>query len=101
MKTAIFAAITILAFTASAFTADSPPPIFAPQAAQIAQTDLESRGLQSTIYIAQVIYKKKSAMNSEAHWEILWNKSFAAQTKGRNEFGIRVLMDGTFKRAVK
>ncbi|MEM9281172.1 MAG: hypothetical protein AAGA96_05050 [Verrucomicrobiota bacterium] len=100
MKTALFVAAIFLSGSLTAFSSDAPP-VNAAQAAQLAQTDLESRNLQGKIYIEQILYKKRSMMNNEAHWEVLWNKTFPAQTEGRNEFGLRVLMDGTYKRAVR
>lgn len=85
----------------SAALADSAPVISASQAAQIAQQDLESRGIEGQTYIWQMTYKKDSFMNGEAYWEVLWNKSFPAQTKGRKEIGLRIPMSGEYKRAVK
>lgn len=78
----------------------NPPAINAVQAATIAQGDLESRGIQGEIYIAQVLYKKGSFGSREC-WEILWSESFPAQTEGRNEFGLKVTMDGDYKRLVR
>tara|TARA_R110000850_G_scaffold190481_10_gene316579 strand:- start:1719 stop:2033 length:315 start_codon:yes stop_codon:yes gene_type:complete len=99
-KTALFAAALSLSISTALLAKDSPPPILAGQAAQIAQTDLESRGLADTIFIEQIVFKKKSAINGEAHWEILWSNDFPAQTKGRKEYAIRILMSGEYKRAV-
>lgn len=71
------------------------------KAVEIAQADLDSRGLQDRIFIYQLTYKKASVMNGTAHWEVMWNKDFPAQTEGRKEFGLRITMDGNYKRAVK
>jgi len=95
----LIAAATLL--INSTILAKSPPAILAAQAAQIAQEDLESRGIQGEIYIWQMTYKKDSFMNGEAYWEVLWNKSFPAQTKGRKEFGLRIPMNGDYRRAIK
>jgi len=76
------------------------PAILAPQAAEIAQADLESRGLESEVYIADMRYKRGTFGSSE-HWEILWSKSFPANTEGRNEIGIKVTMDGKYTRTVR
>jgi hypothetical protein len=46
-------------------------------------------------------YKKDSLVNEEAYWEVLWNKAFKAQTKGRKEYGLRIRMNGDYRRAVK
>lgn len=79
----------------------APPAVNAAQAAQIAQTDLEERGIQGKVYIEQVILKKEGLLKDETYWEIMWNDEFPAQTPGRKEYGIRVFMDGSYKRAVR
>jgi hypothetical protein len=76
------------------------PAILAPQAAAIAQADLESRGLEGEVYIADMRYKKGTFGSSE-HWEVLWSKSFPANTEGRSEIGIKVTMDGSYTRTVR
>lgn len=78
----------------------NPPAINAVQAAGIAQADLEERGLQDRVFIAQVIYKK-GGFGTEEYWEVLWNDTFPAQTEGRKEFGLRIAMDGNYKRSIK
>ncbi len=77
------------------------PTLLAPEATTIAQADLTSRGLESTIFIAQVICKKESLMGGAAYWEVMWSKEVSAQTEGRKEIGLRITMDGTYKRAVR
>ena len=97
----LFSIATAILLINSAALADSTPVITAAQAAQIAQQDLESRGIQDQFYIWQMTYKKDSFMNSKRYWEVLWNKSFPAQTEGRKEFGLRIQMNGEYTRAVK
>lgn len=97
------AAFCVLFFTV-ALTVNvlaNPPAILAARAAEIAQADLESRGLQGKIFIEQIIFKKDTIMTKEPHWEVLWSDMFPAQTEGRKEFGLRITMDGNYKRAVK
>lgn len=99
MKAAFFAVIFTLSMAANALA--SPPVLLAAKAAEIAQADLESRGLQDRFYIEEIKFKKDSLITKEPHWEVLWSGSFAAQTEGRKEFGLRITMDGNYKRAVK
>lgn len=99
MKAAFFALLLTVALSAHALA--DPPAILAPRVAEIAQADLESRGLQGKIFIEQIIYKKDTIMTKEPHWEVLWSDMFPAKTEGRKEFGLRVTMDGNYKRAVK
>ena len=67
----------------------------------LAQADLASRGLESTIYIVQVLFKKESLMSGPAHWDVYWSAPFDAQTEGRKEIGLNIAMDGSYKRSVK
>ncbi|MCG8598542.1 MAG: hypothetical protein MI807_00170 [Verrucomicrobiales bacterium] len=100
MRTLLFATALLLSFTTLALA--NPPAMLARQAAEIAQADLESRGLQGTVFIEQINYKKGGGISGDpAYWEILWNKPFPAQTKGRDEIGLRITMDGNYKRSVK
>ncbi len=96
---AVFLTAIISLLSAVALLAN-PPVILAIQAAQIAQEDLEARSLQGEIYIMELNFKK-GRLGSEDHWEVLWSKSFPAQTKGRNEIGLKISMDGSYTRAVR
>lgn len=96
----LFLALLFLAPLTSLFSADTPA-LNAAQAATIAQGDLATRGIEATVYIVEVNYKKEVFLSGPAYWEVLWNEGFAAQTEGRKEIGLRVAMDGTFKRAVR
>ncbi|MEM1442899.1 MAG: hypothetical protein AAGF67_11195 [Verrucomicrobiota bacterium] len=78
----------------------NPPAVLAPQAAALAQQDLEDRGLQGQIFIVEVNYKKGNFGEKE-HWEVLWSKSFPAKTEGRNEIGLKIYMDGNYTRSVR
>ena len=96
-----FILCVLLAFSLTPLASAETPALRAAEAATIAQGDLASRGLEDTIHIVEVNYKKGTLLSGPAHWEVLWNKEFAAQTEGRNEIGLRVAMDGTYKRAVR
>lgn len=89
----------ILAFASQVLA--NPPAVNGFEAAKIAQTDLEERGIQNQVYIEQIILKEEGLLKSETYWEIMWNDEFPAQTPGRKEYGLRVFMDGTYKRAVR
>ncbi|MEM6916445.1 MAG: hypothetical protein AAF491_07745 [Verrucomicrobiota bacterium] len=78
----------------------NPPAVLAPQAAAMAQKDLEDRGLQTQVFIADMRFQKKK-FSEEAHWEVLWSKSFPAKTEGRNEIGLKIYMDGNYTRSVR
>jgi hypothetical protein len=99
MKT-LFLAVVLL-FSLTTLSPANAPALTATQAATIAQEDLASRGLDATVYIVEVNYKKESPFSGSAYWEVLWSKEFDAQTEGRKEIGLRVAMDGTYKRAVR
>lgn len=99
MKTLLLAALLLVSLTTLSY-ADAPA-LNAAQAATIAQEDLASRGLEATVFIVEVNYKKESPFSGSAYWEVLWNQEFDAQTEGRKEIGLRVSMDGTYKRAVR
>ncbi len=79
---------------------EAAPALSAVDAVTIAQADLASRGLEATVYIAFVSYKK-GALGAPEHWEVLWSSQFNAQTEGRKEIGLRITMDGNYKRSVK
>lgn len=81
--------------------ADDVPAFNALQAATVAQADLESRGLQASVYIAEIVYRKAALLGEAEHWEVLWSKEFDAQTEGRKEIGLKVKMDGTYTRSVR
>jgi hypothetical protein len=82
--------------------ADEAPALKAADAAAIAQGDLASRGLESSVFIAEVIYKSAKLIGGDpAHWEVLWSKEFDAQTEGRKEIGLKIKMDGTYTRSVR
>jgi hypothetical protein len=99
MKT-LFLAVVLL-FSLTTLSPANAPALTAAQAATIAQEDLISRGLDATAYIVEVNYKKESPFSGSAYWEVLWSQEFDAQTEGRKEIGLRVAMDGTYKRAVR
>lgn len=99
---ALLPVLIFLFVTAAPLRADKTPAIKAAEAAAIAQEDLASRGLDATIYIAEVNYKKGGLLGGEpAHWEVLWSKDFDAQTQGRKEIGLKIKMDGSYTRSVR
>jgi hypothetical protein len=82
--------------------ANDVPALKAGEAAAIAQADLESRGLDSTVFIAEVVFKKPGPLGGGApYWEVLWSKPFDAQTEGRKEVGLRIGLDGSYSRSVR
>lgn len=100
MKTIL--SILLVSFALASYSLADQPTLLATQAAEIAQTDLEERGLQNQVYIAIITYKKPSRIGSDpAHWEVLWSKAFPAQTEGRNEIGLKIKMDGSYSRSVR
>lgn len=96
----ILSALLLAALFLPALVLANPPSLLAPQAAAIAQKDLDDRTLQAEVFIADMRYKKASFGDKE-HWEVLWSKAFPAQTEGRNEIGLKVFMDGTYTRSVR
>lgn len=96
----LLAALLLLSFCLPAMA--NAPSLKAAEAAAIAQSDLATRGLENTIYIAQVIYKGTKLLGGEsAHWEVIWSKAIEAQTPGRTEFGLKIKMDGSYTRSVR
>lgn len=101
MKTLLCVLLASASFAGSLLAEPAKPVLSAAEAATIAQADLDSRGLQDTVFIWQITYKEASLMNSYTYWEVMWSQGFPAQTEGRKEYALRVAMDGTYKRSVK
>lgn len=79
----------------------APPALKAPEAAAIAQGDLDSRGV-TDVYIAEIRFKAAGLLGGDpAHWEVMWSKELPAQTEGRKEIGLKIKMDGSYVRAVR
>lgn len=89
-----------LLFTFAAVHAGAPI-IKGSAAVAIAEKDLEDRSLYGEVFPESINLKTGGVLKGETYWEILWNKSFPAQTKGRNEIGLRVKMDGSYSRIVR
>ena len=87
--------------TLGTLSADDVPVLKAPDAAAIAQGDLASRGLEATVYLAELIYKDSKFLGEPSHWQVLWSKEVDAQTEGRKEIGLKIKMDGTYTRSVR
>ena len=100
MKPILIALALLASF--SLLQADEAPTLKAADAAAIAQGDLAARGLESSVYVAELIYKSAKFLGGEpAHWEVMWSKEFDAQTEGRKEIGLKIKMDGTYTRSVR
>ncbi len=96
----LLAALLLLSFCLPAMA--NAPSLKAAEAAAIAQGDLATRGLEETVYIAEIVYKGTKLLGGEpAHWEVLWSKELEAQTPGRKEFGLKIKMDGSYTRSVR
>jgi|GEM_PF-1889306 len=96
----VFAVVVAVSFSLVAL-ADTPPLIKASAALEMAEQDLEERGLYGEIFPTSINLKSEGALRDETYWEILWNKSLPAQTKGAREFGAKVRMDGSYRRMVR
>ncbi len=94
-------ALILLALFTLGLAQAAAPTIKASAAVVIAEADLEERGLYGKYFPESINLKSGGPLKGETYWEILWNDSFPAQTKGRNEIGIRVKMDGTHLRIVR
>ncbi len=92
----LFAAITL--FASAAF---AKPPVSAADAAAIAQNDLVIRQLDGRVYITEMVLKKKTISGQPEHWEIFWSERWDAKMKGKKEFGLKVMMDGSYQRLVR
>ena len=80
-------------------SADSPPAFNAVAVAQLAQKDLEDRGLHTEIFIASIEYK---GLLGEPYWAVYWSKLIPSQTsKGKKESGLKVKLDGSYLRLVR
>ncbi|MCB1207187.1 MAG: hypothetical protein KDN18_23245 [Verrucomicrobiae bacterium] len=100
MKTSLLSLVLFCIF--STLQAGEAPALKAPEAAAIAQGDLASRGLEASVYIAEMVFKDSGLFGGEpAHWEVLWSKEFDAQTEGRKEIGLKIKMDGSYTRSVR
>ena len=98
-----FAKISLVVALIAIFTCraslSAPPTLNAVAVAQLAQKDLEDRGLQDKYFIYEIAYKGKIGTPA---WEVLWNKRFpSATSEGYFEIGLRVKMDGSYVRLVK
>lgn len=91
-------AVALFASVGIAASRDQVPPITAVEVAQIAQQDLVDRGLQDEIYIQEIAYKSNLG---SPFWDVIWNRRFPSQTKGHDEVGLKVRMDGNYTRKIK
>jgi hypothetical protein len=81
------------------YAADPPPAFNAVAVAQLAQKDLEDRGLHTGIFVASIEYK---GLLGEPYWSVYWSKPFASDsTKGAKEVGLKVQLDGNYVRLVR
>lgn len=98
-----FTRISLAVALSSALTCSlsigAPPALNAVAVAQLAQKDLEDRGLQDRIFISRISYK---GLVGKPEWEVAWNKRFpSATSEGYYEIGLRFKMDGSYVRRVK
>lgn len=96
----LLAILLLLSFSLPALA--TLPALKAAEAAAIAQSDLATRGLEDSVYVAELVYKAAKLLGGDGpHWEVLWSKELDAQTPGRKEFGLKIKMDGSYTRSVR
>ena len=88
----------IIVSSAKTCFADSPPAFNAVAVAQLAQKDLEDRGLHTKIFVASIEYK---GLLGEPYWAVYWSKMIPTETKGAREVGLKVKLDGNYLRMVR
>jgi hypothetical protein len=93
-------ALAALFLTVSAF-ADSAPPISARQALDIAEKNMNERGIGKDVYIVSVTFTHDSLLGGEAYWFVKWSHPIPATDQTKREVGIKVRMDGAATRLVK
>ena len=100
LRTALCAAILVgLDGFASSSKAGNAP-VSARQAVDIAQEQLDLRGLQSSIQIESVVLQAATVLGSTRVWTVLWSRSVSADS-GKLEVGVEVDMNGRVVRLVK
>ncbi len=98
MKHLLFA---FIAFSLITSTALAKPTVSAADAAAIAQNDLASRQLDGRVYVTEMVLKTKTLSGQPEHWEVYWSERWDAKTKGKKEFGLKIMMDGSYQRLVR
>lgn len=100
LRGALFAGILVgldsFAFSAKAGNAA----VSARQAVDIAQEQLDLRGLQSSIQIESVMLQSATVLGSRRVWTVLWSRPVSSDS-GKFEVGVEVDMNGKVVRLVK
>lgn len=96
------AVLAVLLFTVSAFADDAPAPaISAHQALDLAEKNMNERGLGKEIYVESVTLTRPAIFGGETFWFIKWSHPIRATDPNKREIGIKVRMDGRTTRLVK
>ncbi len=77
-----------------------PPLISVRQAIELAQEQLDIRGLTDSVYIESVTLKSPTVMGGPKHWTVLWSRSVPVG-KGMIEVGAEVDMQSKVVRLLK
>lgn len=70
------------------------------QAIDLAQEQLDLRGLQSTVQIESVVLKPSTILGSTRVWTVLWSSTIPSDP-GRFEIGVEIDMTGKVTRLEK
>jgi hypothetical protein len=70
------------------------------QAIDLAQEQLDLRGLQSTVQIESVVLKPSTILGSTRVWTVLWSNTIPGDP-GRFEIGVEIDMNGKVMRLEK
>ncbi len=70
------------------------------RALELAQEQLDIRGLEKTVFIDSVVLEKGAALSRSRHWTIRWSQAIPSAS-GRIETGAEVDMEGHVVRLVK
>jgi hypothetical protein len=96
----VFAVLLVLLnVEVSAWSAE-PPALPLLRAIELAQEQLDNRGLEKTVFIESVVLEKDAAIGHSRHWTIRWSQTLPASA-GRIEIGAEVDMQGHVVRLVK
>lgn len=70
------------------------------KAVELAQEQLEMRGLQASVQIESVVLQPATVLGASKIWTVLWSKSVPLDN-GKYEVGVEVDMSGKVVRLVK
>ena len=74
--------------------------VSARQAIDLAQEQLDLRGLQTTVEIESVVLQAATILGDSRVWTILWSRPFSSDS-GKFEVGVEVDMNGKVVRLIK